>query len=307
MSKPHGLAREKLRGYLIHKPLCQGKLDCTCGLSAALGALDARCAPAAAQAPAQESSNENGLDPVRGMDAKVVRGEVGIQLAVNRFLGWRLPEDFSPDCYVTFDKEKARRNNSWPIGTNLLTADQARAMFQFVLYEAAQAPARGTPSPMMHCPNCGYAESNVVILQAAQDFYCAGCGEKRLSEYVESPPPATGTQTVTAKEVVDEPLLRRIFKLLAENNHIRWQYVLDEIEAVLKRAASPAAASPHFDKSTGAARQWLCKDYSATWYLTYDEAHAKSAAEGGCACVEITNGLPSAASPAAPATEDNKK
>lgn len=52
---------------------------------------------------------------------------------VSRFLGWRLPPTFSPDCFVTFDRERAMANQSWPIGTNLLTADEARAMLEHVL------------------------------------------------------------------------------------------------------------------------------------------------------------------------------
>ena len=53
---------------------------------------------------------------------------------VDRFLGWKLPEDFSPDSYITFDHEKAKQNpNFWPIGTNLLTADQARQMVEHML------------------------------------------------------------------------------------------------------------------------------------------------------------------------------
>lgn len=47
-----------------------------------------------------------------------------IDKMVARFLGWKLPEDFGPDCYITFDREKAKQNpHCWPIGTNLLTAD----------------------------------------------------------------------------------------------------------------------------------------------------------------------------------------
>jgi hypothetical protein len=52
---------------------------------------------------------------------------------VSKFLGWKLPETFSPDCYITFDREKAKANNGWPIGTNLLTASEALAMFEQVL------------------------------------------------------------------------------------------------------------------------------------------------------------------------------
>ena len=52
---------------------------------------------------------------------------------VNRFLGWKLPPTFGPDCYITFDREKAKANHGWPVGTNLLTADEARAMLEHIL------------------------------------------------------------------------------------------------------------------------------------------------------------------------------
>ena len=44
---------------------------------------------------------------------------------VNRFLCWKLPKDFAPDGGISF-KESAW----WPVGTNLLTADQAKEMLQ---------------------------------------------------------------------------------------------------------------------------------------------------------------------------------
>ncbi len=51
---------------------------------------------------------------------------------VGRFLGWKLPLNFRPDCGVTIDTEIAGRNG-WPSGTNLLTAEQAKEMLQYVL------------------------------------------------------------------------------------------------------------------------------------------------------------------------------
>lgn len=50
---------------------------------------------------------------------------------VNRFLNWRLPEDFVPDGGVSF--QKPNHPMSWPVGTNLLTASQARRMLEHVL------------------------------------------------------------------------------------------------------------------------------------------------------------------------------
>lgn len=55
-----------------------------------------------------------------------------IDKMVDRFLGWKLPKDFGPDCYISFDREQAE-SHGWPIGTNLLTADQAREMFEHAL------------------------------------------------------------------------------------------------------------------------------------------------------------------------------
>ncbi|MDT9046442.1 hypothetical protein RSW36_25160 [Escherichia coli] len=52
---------------------------------------------------------------------------------VQRFLGWRLPDDFYPDCFVSFDSTKAKMNGGWPVGTNLLTAKQAKEMLSYAL------------------------------------------------------------------------------------------------------------------------------------------------------------------------------
>lgn len=54
---------------------------------------------------------------------------------VDRFLGWRLPDDFAPDCGVAFTP--LTYPNSWPVGTNLFTAVQAKAMFEHALAEPA--------------------------------------------------------------------------------------------------------------------------------------------------------------------------
>lgn len=52
---------------------------------------------------------------------------------VSRFLSWRLPGTFWPDCYISFDRASADEYRSWPTGTNLLDASQARAMLEHVL------------------------------------------------------------------------------------------------------------------------------------------------------------------------------
>jgi len=65
-----------------------------------------------------------------------------IKTMVDRFLGWPLPEKFSPDCGITYTPIIYNgKIVSRPIGTNLLNADQAKAMFEYVL--AASPEQRG--------------------------------------------------------------------------------------------------------------------------------------------------------------------
>ena len=65
-----------------------------------------------------------------------------IDKMVDRFLGWKLPPDFAPDCGISFQREsdyehpEFGRHKYEPVGTNLLTADQARAMVKHMLADA---------------------------------------------------------------------------------------------------------------------------------------------------------------------------
>lgn len=55
---------------------------------------------------------------------------------VARFLQWSLPKGFCPDCGISFDGRKDdewNKNKTWPTGTNLLDAGQAREMLEFVM------------------------------------------------------------------------------------------------------------------------------------------------------------------------------
>lgn len=71
--------------------------------------------------------------------------EAQIKYMVNRFLAWRLPEDFSPDAGIsfkkTFNEHTAHPMKHEPTGTNLLDARQAEAMVRYItegLKEAAK-------------------------------------------------------------------------------------------------------------------------------------------------------------------------
>lgn len=61
-----------------------------------------------------------------------------IKHMVNRFLGWRLPENFSPDAGISFkptfnDHMPFGPQKHGPIGTNLFDATQAEAMVRYMI------------------------------------------------------------------------------------------------------------------------------------------------------------------------------
>ncbi len=53
---------------------------------------------------------------------------------VDRFLGWKIPADFYPDCGVKFEPTELQKTgvHSWPVGTNLFHAKQAEEMLGYV-------------------------------------------------------------------------------------------------------------------------------------------------------------------------------
>ena len=70
-----------------------------------------------------------------------------IKHMVDRFLMWRLPPDFSPDGGVRFEPESYGYKNE-PIGTNLLTAEQAREMVRHMTEGLVAVPLEA-PTPAM--------------------------------------------------------------------------------------------------------------------------------------------------------------
>lgn len=65
-----------------------------------------------------------------------------IKNMVTRFLCWNLPEDFNPDCGISF-KKAFNENTDWPMerrpsGTNLLNKKQAEEMIRYITAETDQ-------------------------------------------------------------------------------------------------------------------------------------------------------------------------
>lgn len=66
-----------------------------------------------------------------------------IKHMVDRFLGWKLPKDFNPDCGISFDRKY--QDDHSPTGTNVFDATQADAMVRHMI--AGLPSAKGPPRP----------------------------------------------------------------------------------------------------------------------------------------------------------------
>ena len=62
--------------------------------------------------------------------------EEQIRHMVDRFLGWRLPENFSPDAGISFEADYNQHTaypmKHEPTGTNLFDATQAEQMIRYL-------------------------------------------------------------------------------------------------------------------------------------------------------------------------------
>ncbi len=57
-----------------------------------------------------------------------------MEYMADRFLGWRFPDDFNPDGGISYVRPGyADHLNINPVGTNLLTAVQAREMVKYMV------------------------------------------------------------------------------------------------------------------------------------------------------------------------------
>lgn len=60
--------------------------------------------------------------------------EAQIKHMVDRFLGWKLPENFSPDAGISYARPNyAPSVDATPSGTNLFDAQQADAMVRYMI------------------------------------------------------------------------------------------------------------------------------------------------------------------------------
>lgn len=76
-----------------------------------------------------------------------------IKYMVDRFLGWRLPENFTPDAGISFERTY-NEHTPWPmkhepVGTNLFDASQATEMVRYMV-DGIPEPDRSPSEPQAH-------------------------------------------------------------------------------------------------------------------------------------------------------------
>jgi hypothetical protein len=89
------------------------------------------------------------LKPVDQMELANMLDD-SINAAVDHFLAWELPQDFHPDNGISFTAPHPRPPFTWPVGTNLFTAVQAKAMFQHCLASGPSGVDGLTPSEALY-------------------------------------------------------------------------------------------------------------------------------------------------------------
>jgi len=99
--------------------------------------LDA-CSKALRQAITHFAPTDEPIEPVQASAVPDVKE------MVNRFLSWRLPNDFAPDAGISFNPGPTQHlPHCWPTGTCLFTAAQAEQMIRYMLRTAAEGASGG--------------------------------------------------------------------------------------------------------------------------------------------------------------------
>lgn len=121
----------------------------------------------------------------RKMEKKIV------DQIVDRFLAWPLPKDFSPDGRISFNPAPDAMGNepTWPVGTNLLTAVQAKEMVEHILGETLRqresllvACQAAYAKHHMDCDLIGWDELSIILHEAL----CNSMGSEEYGKWVDS-------------------------------------------------------------------------------------------------------------------------
>ena len=163
-----------------------------------------------------------------------------IKHMVERFLMWKLPENFNPDCGISF-KKSYNENTPYPakhepVGTNLFDATQAEAMVRYMV-EGMPSGADAVAAERERCAKvmCQLCEENIPMADEKRHKgggYCYAWAIRATPASEPAPePPVTG--------VVNTYLLANLVKELRESNGYIEDGIADQIEEIM-RTAGPA-------------------------------------------------------------------
>jgi len=129
--------------------------------------------------------------------------------AVDRFLCWELPRDFNPDCGISFmretdyaktpDGEYSFNYVFKPTGTNLLDAQQAKAMLEHVTQPMLIAHAQTVDQLVKWEKHID--ELNTTIAAQRKVLEQALGALKNVTEYMSNGDPMTTQDAVTDKAI----------------------------------------------------------------------------------------------------------
>jgi hypothetical protein len=162
-----------------------------------------------------------------------------VDTMVNRFLGWSLPKDFSPDCGISFDGRKDdewNKNKSWPTGTNLFAATQAKAMFEYCLASPASAPEAAPEQQLANDWEEDFKHENGQYEGRCSNCGCRFIGHKRrcvCKACYDRAAPTAGAATTSEDARDAARLADRVRDLIASHAADNWpmkKYALEDIE-----------------------------------------------------------------------------
>jgi hypothetical protein len=187
--------------------------------------VDQIIAPGDANAQTADALRE--LARARAAPASAKGKAMDMDAITSRFLQWKLPENFNPDGGITFERDY-NQNTPWPakhepVGTNLFTFEQAKAMFEYVLAGVEPAPASALSDPGelpddMRCPlhslraDVDYLVARIRKADDEEAGLLKGSIQNRLSQIEEAAyrmnAPASAPSSCGAEKIVMEAAVR---------------------------------------------------------------------------------------------------
>lgn len=104
-----------------------------------------------------------------------IAGDV-VEEMVNRFLSWKLPEDFNPDGGIKYNRTRfhVSPNMERPFGTNLFTATQAEAMVRHMIKGIASLTEQKPSDGWRDIASAPKDELILIGIREYPNWACAG-------------------------------------------------------------------------------------------------------------------------------------